>query len=833
MFTKGFSTTLEGPANALAVNRDANLVAVAGRTVFKIFEINDDHFTEAFNLRVGKNLNLNYSCNDVAWNEVDDHLLATAATNGAIVTWDLHKQTRSKLDLVFQHHKRTVNKVCFHPSEAYLLLSGSQDGLMKLFDLRCKEATSTFISNSESVRYVQFAPSQANYFNFASVQETGNVEIWDIRRSDRPEINFLAHGGPVFACDWHPNPEKRKWLATAGRDKTIKVWDLSNPTKPHNLYTLHTIASVLRLKWRPSRDFQISSCSLLVDFSINVWDIRRPYVASAIFQEHKDVTTGFAWKNDPRILLSTSKDGTLYQHHFDTAFRPSLHYNPIGLSINPTGDVAFSASDHILRNSVYSGSKELVKAHSIGPNSSLTPITTVLSLTNYSKVRFSQLFKKPSDVSDQFKDVFSSLMLYKCPDNELADNLSMKWFVNLAKKYQLSGKSIEELCEYNACVAAEHNRTQVSQTWRILMQMFNTSIRSAHMSGANINQIAIGNITEFNDKNDLSHPSRHSSGSGGRHFSGNKVKDQLLANDASGNEEESDMSDIMDNIVQPKPKRVSQLTPQKHFNGEFFFSDIDMTTNQTKLDLIQNNNMTDVMSNQQDWVLPREAFFPRHPIQDYLIPPEMTETNEEPSSPKSETNEEEDVVDNMNYMSLNSSQWNSISLLSSKAPPNPVWPFTNLVADMLHFYAGQGDIQSSVSILLVLGDKMKTAIDVAVQQQWYQSYIDLLSRFELWNVANTVIRLCPHPYINTINHSSTTIYSTCGMCRKALVSRVGWICERCNSKPANCAICHVVVTGLYVWCQGCAHGGHLQHIQEWLTNNTLCPAGCGHHCEYT
>lgn len=39
--------------------------------VFKVFTIDDETFTEIFNLRVGKNINLNFSCNDVAWNAVD------------------------------------------------------------------------------------------------------------------------------------------------------------------------------------------------------------------------------------------------------------------------------------------------------------------------------------------------------------------------------------------------------------------------------------------------------------------------------------------------------------------------------------------------------------------------------------------------------------------------------------------------------------------------------------------------------------------------------------------------------------------------------------------
>lgn len=37
------------------------------------------------------------------------------------------------VELVFQEHKRTVNRIQFHPFEKDLLLSGSQDGTMKFF----------------------------------------------------------------------------------------------------------------------------------------------------------------------------------------------------------------------------------------------------------------------------------------------------------------------------------------------------------------------------------------------------------------------------------------------------------------------------------------------------------------------------------------------------------------------------------------------------------------------------------------------------------------------------------------------------------------------------
>ena len=77
------------------------------------------------------------------------------------------------------------------------------------------------------------------------------------------------------------------------------------------------------------------------------------------------------------------------------------------------------------------------------------------------------------------------------------------------------------------------------------------------------------------------------------------------------------------------------------------------------------------------------------------------------------------------------------------------------------------------------------------------------------------------------------IFSHCTVCLRALSKPGGaWYCDRCWRYPNLCSLCHRVVKGLFVWCQGCAHGGHVEHMREWYAKNRLCPAGCGHYCEF-
>lgn len=65
----------------------------------------------------------------------------------------------------------------------------------------------------------------------------------------------------------------------------------------------------------------------------------------------------------------------------------------------------------------------------------------------------------------------------------------------------------------------------------------------------------------------------------------------------------------------------------------------------------------------------------------------------------------------------------------------------------------------------------------ASQEHWYMSYIDLLQRFELWNVSNEVIKLSTCSAITCLNQASTTLHINCSNCKRPM-SNKGWICDR-------------------------------------------------------
>ncbi|KAF8937466.1 WD repeat-containing protein 24 [Dissophora ornata] len=170
----------------------------------------------------------------------------------------------------------------------------------------------------------------------------------------------------------------------------------------------------------------------------------------------------------------------------------------------------------------------------------------------------------------------------------------------------------------------------------------------------------------------------------------------------------------------------------------------------------------------------------------------------------------------------------------SDAPVKRDWSHDDTIRSLLEYYAELGEVQMCVTILLVLASE-KDVPEFSRSQQWFGSYIDLLSRFKLWSIATAVSQACKDPGIHTMNQDSTTIHTSCSSCMKPILTRAPtssgfWACDRCRKVLSSCSVCHKTVRGIFTWCTQCSHGFHLQHAQEWFSQSAECPTGCGHQC---
>ncbi|XP_033639290.1 GATOR complex protein WDR24-like isoform X1 [Asterias rubens] len=782
--------------NAISACADTSQIVVAGRSVFKIFGVEETCFKEKLDLRVGR-ITLKYCCTDVMWHPSKDNILATGATNGHVCTWDLNKHQGNKLDQEFTDHARTVNRVCFHPSEWYILLSGSQDGTMKFFDLRTNKCESTFGKQNESIRDIQFRP-HSNYFTFAATADSGNLQMWDFRWSDKVLLDYMAHNGPAFSLDWHP--EDRNLIATCGRDRLIKIWRLQDnaENKLTEEGTVYCIASVARIKWRPEKKSHIASCSQVVDQAVCVWDIRRPYMPFAVFEEHKDMATGVVWR-DPHCFVSGGKDGYLYQHIFKDAKRPADSVCPVGVSLNIYGDVC----------------------HALMGNSSQTD--SQMLATNYSSTRNPMTFRRrgPAGLPEVFRPYQSSMLVYNKKDTNAFSDV----FVATAHRYKLTGKPFAELCEHNANVSRELGRHQVAQTWNMLKLIYTDNPiakKGYSKSGSTTSDSLKQTEAEKASSHDI-------------HATAPQPTDNPTVESTSG--QTDDDSALSDSELEPGHRAAAEPLnwPQDGGAGvtDFFYGDQVREEGEGDADEMfeyENGGL-----NVDTFTIPNEAFSQRHEILDTYRPPSPDQSHYKPRKESISAellDTEPDPVGLGNQIlvapAINPSVAKQLPFLQLSVK------FVPIVTDMLSFYANQGDVQMAVSALIVLGDRIQDKISMELQEQWYMSYIDLLTYFKLWCVANEVTKLSNHTTVGSINQQSTTVYTKCNSCSGQL-DKCSWACQnsKCRKLTNTCSVCHLPVKGLYVWCQGCSHGGHIQHIQEWLRENSTCPTGCGHYCEYT
>ena len=108
----------------------------------------------------------------------------------------------------------------------------------------------TFSASNSEVRDVQFHPFHSNYF--ASANDNGTIQLWDVRKVDRDAMRqvITAHQGLILAIDWHPSTKYDNLIASAGRDRLVKVWDLKSQEGIVGAsHIVQTIASVGRVKW--------------------------------------------------------------------------------------------------------------------------------------------------------------------------------------------------------------------------------------------------------------------------------------------------------------------------------------------------------------------------------------------------------------------------------------------------------------------------------------------------------------------------------------------------------------------------------------------------------
>jgi platelet-activating factor acetylhydrolase IB subunit alpha len=171
----------------------------------------------------------------------------------------------------FEGHRETINCVAFHPVFSSVA-SGSDDCMIKIWDWELGELERTIRGHTRAVLDVDFGGPRGAVL-LASCSSDLSIKLWDPTSDYQNIRTLLGHEHSVSAVRFIPSgaagaPLSGNLLVSASRDKTLKIWDVTNG---FCVKTLHGHTGWVR-DVAPSLDgrFLLSTGE---DTSARLWDI--------------------------------------------------------------------------------------------------------------------------------------------------------------------------------------------------------------------------------------------------------------------------------------------------------------------------------------------------------------------------------------------------------------------------------------------------------------------------------------------------------------------------------------------------------------------------------
>uniref|UniRef100_A0A3B4ADL6 Glutamate-rich WD repeat-containing protein 1 n=1 Tax=Periophthalmus magnuspinnatus TaxID=409849 RepID=A0A3B4ADL6_9GOBI len=126
----------------------------------------------------------------------------------------------------FSSHSKSVEDLQWSPTEATVFASCSVDQSIRVWDIRAppNSMLSANEAHSSDINVISWNRSEPFLL---SGGDDGLLKVWDLRqfKTGRPVANFKQHSAPITSVEW--SPIDSSVFAAAGADDVVSQWDLS------------------------------------------------------------------------------------------------------------------------------------------------------------------------------------------------------------------------------------------------------------------------------------------------------------------------------------------------------------------------------------------------------------------------------------------------------------------------------------------------------------------------------------------------------------------------------------------------------------------------------
>ncbi|XP_068665955.1 uncharacterized protein [Aristolochia californica] len=239
---------------------------------------------------------------DLQWT-ADGSQIVSASPDKTLRAWDVETGRQVKK---MTEHSSFVNSCALARRGPPLVVSGSDDGTAKLWDLRLRGAIQTF-PDKYQITAVSFSDGADKIFTGGI---DSDVKIWDLRRKE-VTMTLQGHADMITCMQLSPDGS---YLLTNGMDCTLRIWDM-RPYAPQNRLVKileghqHNFEkNLLKCSWSPDGS-KVTSGS--ADRMVYIWDTTSRRILYKL-PGHTGCVNETAFHPNEPIIGSCSSDKQIY-----------------------------------------------------------------------------------------------------------------------------------------------------------------------------------------------------------------------------------------------------------------------------------------------------------------------------------------------------------------------------------------------------------------------------------------------------------------------------------------------------------------------------------------